>query len=168
MSKIIAYACSTRPNALWSAAQFNNAAPKNRAECDIPLVSEAEANVFKAKSVSRGKLLERFRCHVQEVVDHADDEGDRVYFGTSNDFEYLKEIVGEMEMWKWDAIMREREETDPYADLRSARKELNASKSTIAELLECLKDARRLLTDQDAIDLEYVDAVIAKAEGAVE
>lgn len=35
------------------------------------------------------------------------------------------------------------------------------------ELLECLKDARRLLTDQDAIDLEYVDSVIAKAEGAV-
>lgn len=31
------------------------------------------------------------------------------------------------------------------------------------ELLECLKDARRLLTDQDAIDLAHVDSVIAKA-----
>lgn len=35
------------------------------------------------------------------------------------------------------------------------------------ELLECLKDARRLLTDQDAIDLAHIDEVIAKAEGAV-
>lgn len=33
----VAYACSSRPNALWSAAQFDNALPKNRAECDIPL-----------------------------------------------------------------------------------------------------------------------------------
>ncbi len=39
MSKIIAYACSTRPNALWSAAQYNSALPKNRTECDIPLVA---------------------------------------------------------------------------------------------------------------------------------
>lgn len=33
------------------------------------------------------------------------------------------------------------------------------------ELLECLKDARRLLTDQDAIDLVHIDEVIAKSEG---
>ena len=33
----VAYACSTRPNHLWSAAQFNNADPKNRTDCDIPL-----------------------------------------------------------------------------------------------------------------------------------
>jgi hypothetical protein len=42
MAKIVAYACSTRPNALWSAAQFDNAAPKNRTECDIPLVAKAD------------------------------------------------------------------------------------------------------------------------------
>lgn len=36
---------------------------------------------------------------------------------------------------------------------------------TAPELLECLKDARRLLTDQDAIDLAHIDSVIAKAEG---
>lgn len=41
MSEIIAYASSTRPNHLWSAAQFNSALPKNRTECDIPLVSAA-------------------------------------------------------------------------------------------------------------------------------
>lgn len=32
-----AYACSQRLNHLWSAAQFNNALPKNRTDCDIPL-----------------------------------------------------------------------------------------------------------------------------------
>ncbi|MEK1908208.1 MAG: hypothetical protein AAAB13_20740 [Pseudomonas sp.] len=39
---IVAYASSTRPNALWSAAQFNSALPKNRTECDIPLVSKED------------------------------------------------------------------------------------------------------------------------------
>jgi hypothetical protein len=42
MSEIIAYASSTRPNHLWSAAQFNSALPKNRADADIPLVSKAD------------------------------------------------------------------------------------------------------------------------------
>jgi hypothetical protein len=126
MSKIVAYACSTRPNALWSAAQYDSAAPKNRTECDIPLVAVSEANVFKAKSIARGKLLERFRCHVQEVVEHAEDEGDRVYFGTSNHFEYLKEIAEEMDMWGWDAVIRERDEVDPYADLRKVSDENRA------------------------------------------
>lgn len=39
--------------------------------------------------------------------------------------------------------------------------------SSAPELLECLKEARRLLTDQDAIDLAHIDEVIAKAEGTV-
>ncbi|MEZ2220728.1 hypothetical protein [Rhizobium sp. RCC_161_2] len=47
-------------------------------------------------------------------------------------------------------------------------KEQEANARLIAaapELLECLKDARRLLSDQVAIDLVYLDEVIAKAEG---
>lgn len=139
MSKIVAYACSTRPNALWSAAQYDNAAPKNRTECDIPLVAASEANVFKAKSIARGKLLERFRCHVQEVVEHAEDEGDRVYFGTSNHFEYLKEIADEMDMWGWDAVIRERDEVDPYADLLKVRDENRGLIEERDRLREALK-----------------------------
>jgi hypothetical protein len=89
-------------------------------------ITQPAANAFKAKSIARGKLLERFRCHVQEVVEHAEDEGDRVYFGTSNHFEYLKEIADEMDMWGWDAVIRERDEVDPYADLRKVRDENRA------------------------------------------
>ncbi|NTG07110.1 hypothetical protein [Rhizobium rhizogenes] len=47
-------------------------------------------------------------------------------------------------------------------------KEQEANACLIAaapELLECLKDARRLLSDQEAIDLVHLDEVIAKAEG---
>jgi len=140
MSKIVAYACSTRPNALWSAAQFDNAAPNNRTECDIPLVAENDANVFEAKSIARGKLLERFRCHVQEVVEHASDEGDRVYFGSTNHFEYLKEIVQEMDDWNWDAVMRERAEVDPYSELRKCRAEIERLRGELASTIDELID----------------------------
>lgn len=97
-------------------------------------INHADFNVFKAKAISRGKLLERFRCHLQEIVDHADNEGDRVYFGSTNHFDHLKEIVDEMDMWKWDRIIKERPEIDPYAALRELRPRLEA----LTELLrEC-------------------------------
>jgi hypothetical protein len=99
-------------------------------------ISQPEAKAFKAKSIARGRLLERFRCHVQEVVEHAEDEGDRVYFGTSNHFEYLKEIADEMDMWGWDAVIRERDEVDPYADLRKVRDENRSLSSELDRLRE--------------------------------
>jgi hypothetical protein len=44
------------------------------------------------------------------------------------------------------------------------RQEVGKLHSQVARLLECLKDCRRHLSDQDAIDLEYLDSVIAKAD----
>lgn len=41
---ILAYASSTRPNHIWSAAQYDSALPKNRTDADIPLVSKADAD----------------------------------------------------------------------------------------------------------------------------
>lgn len=53
---------------------------------------------------------------------------------------------------------------DAYNDaLRQEEARADNAEALAAILLECLKDARRLLTDQEAIDLEYVDEVIAKA-----
>ncbi|ASS55876.1 hypothetical protein [Rhizobium leguminosarum] len=108
-------------------------------------ITQPEASAFKAKSIARGKLLERFRCHVQEVVEHAEDEGDRVYFGTSNHFEYLKEIADEMDMWGWDAVIRERAEVDPYADLRKVRDENRALTEERDRLRESLQKAETVI-----------------------
>ena len=156
MSKIIAYACSTRPNALWSAAQFNSALPKNRIECDIPLVAESEANVFKAKSIARGKLLERFRCHVQNIVDNADNQGDLVVFGSTNDFEHLREMAQEMDDWNWDAVMRERVEIDPYAELRAQRARAEKAEAEIERLADKIEDLIAEFGDDPKAALECV------------
>lgn len=56
--KILAYACSGRPNALWSSAQYNSALSKNRAECDIPLVSKADADFVITEKDERIAALE--------------------------------------------------------------------------------------------------------------
>lgn len=56
--KIVAYASTTRQNHLWSVAQFNSALPKNRSECDIPLVAKTEAEV----------VIERLRDVLQSII----------------------------------------------------------------------------------------------------
>lgn len=57
--KIIAYACSTRPNHLWSVAQFNSALPKNRTDCDIPLVSLADYESLRSRAEKAEAELSR-------------------------------------------------------------------------------------------------------------
>ncbi|MEZ0003816.1 hypothetical protein [Sinorhizobium fredii] len=109
-------------------------------------INQTNFNVFKAKAISRGKLLERFRCHLQEVVDHVANEGDRVYFGSTNHFDFLKDVVDEMDMWKWDRIIKERPEIDPYAELRALRPRLEA-------LTEALRECEEFFDDR--ADAEY-------------
>jgi hypothetical protein len=103
-------------------------------------INPHDFHVFKAKAISRGRLLERFRCHLQQIVDHADNEGDRVYFGSTNHFDDLKEIVEEMDDWNWDRIMKERPEVDPYAECRELRQK-------VGDLLSALKSAAASIGD---------------------
>lgn len=72
--KIIAYASSTRPNHLWSAAQYNNALPKNRTEADIPLVSLASHTSALAEKDARIAELEAALRPFAGVADFMDSE----------------------------------------------------------------------------------------------
>lgn len=68
--KTLAYASTTRPNHLWSAAQFNSADPKNRTECDTPLVSRADAEAaLAAKDAEIAKLRDALRSLVSATAD---------------------------------------------------------------------------------------------------
>lgn len=70
---VIAYACSSRPNALWSAAQFDSALPKNRAECDTPLVAKSDAD---AALASASFELDRLRRECSDGLDALSDIDD--------------------------------------------------------------------------------------------
>ncbi|NTG94212.1 hypothetical protein [Rhizobium rhizogenes] len=69
MSKIVAYACSTRPNALWSAAQFDSAAPKNRTECDIPLVALSDLEAERQRTDSLKAMCDEMAKALEEIRD---------------------------------------------------------------------------------------------------
>jgi hypothetical protein len=75
MIRIVAYACSTRPNALWSADQFDNAAPKNRTECDIPLVALSDLEAERQRSASlkamRDEMAKEARRQALEEAEKA-------------------------------------------------------------------------------------------------
>lgn len=101
-------------------------------------ISQTEAAAYKAKSIARGRLMERFRDAVHNICDGAVNEVDRVYFGSTNDFEYLKECALEMEDWNWDRIMREREEIDPYAVMKDQRSNISALEEENKRLREAL------------------------------
>lgn len=73
MAEIIAYASSTRPNHLWSAAQYNSALPKNRSDADIPLVALSDAQTTRQASgdtVMKADVEALIREWQAECADH--------------------------------------------------------------------------------------------------
>lgn len=66
--RIRAYASSTRPNVLWSAAQFNSAAEKNRTDCDIPLVSLEDHEAIIRQAEERAEEAVRAANFLQSEV----------------------------------------------------------------------------------------------------
>lgn len=80
MSKIVAYACSTRPNALWSAAQFDSAAPKNRTECDIPLVALSDLEAERQRTDSLKALCDEMAKEARrQALEEAEKIAEREY-----------------------------------------------------------------------------------------
>lgn len=125
--------------------------------------TETDINVWKAKAISRGKLLERFRDLIMNMADHVQNEGDRIYFGSTNDYDELRAIGQEMDMWNWDRIIRERPERDPYADCRQLRE-------TMREIQKSIRNARGAIESNQVVDKDVhgtLTAVISKIEVAV-
>jgi hypothetical protein len=126
---------------------------------------EAERNLYKGKYRALLKLVSKTRDKLVHVTDHIQDEGDRCYFGSTNDADDLRDLYHRMMSWIWDATDEtNRMKSDPYADIRQQRARAEKAEEISSLLLENLKDARRLLSDQEEIDLVYLDEVIAKAE----
>lgn len=147
-TKIIAYASSTRLNHLWSAAQFNSALPKNREDADTPLVAKAdydsllsERNLYKGKYRALLKLISRTSDKLVHVTDHIEDDGDRRYFGSTNDADALRDIYDEMMSWVWDAVDKvNRMKSDPYADIREQRSRAEKAEAEAARYRKALSE----------------------------
>lgn len=103
---------------------------------------EAERNLFKGKYRALLRLISRTRDKLVHVTDHIEDEGDRRYFGSTNDADALRDIYDDMESWVWDAIDKvNRMQSDPYADIREQRARAEKAEKRVAGLESALKAA---------------------------
>lgn len=93
-----------------------------------------EIAATKAESVRRGKMLTRFRDVLHNVTDTIEDEGDRAYFGSTNDVETIKEISSVLEDFHWELILAEKDEPDVYETLREQRTRAEAAESRLSSL----------------------------------
>ena len=66
----------------------------------------------RAELTARAKEMQSARDTLIWVRDEMEDEGDRVYFGSTNHAEQFREVVEGMDEWSWHDIMRASRDTD--------------------------------------------------------
>jgi uncharacterized protein YutE (UPF0331/DUF86 family) len=118
---------------------------------------EAERNLFKGKYRALLKLVSRTRNKLVHVTDHIEDEGDRRYFGSTNDADDLRELYHEMMSWIWDATDEtNRMKSDPYADIRKQRARAEKAEAALAALADKIEDLIAEFGDDPKAALECV------------
>lgn len=103
---------------------------------------QTERNLFKGKYRALLKLISRTRNKLVHVTDHIQDEGDRRYFGSSNDADELLDLFHTMDAWVWDAVDKtNRMKSDPYADIREQRARAEKAEAEIKQLRKIISDS---------------------------
>lgn len=75
----------------------------------------------KAEIVYQAKLLIKLRRKIAMFVHDIEDEGDRVYFGSTNDADDLRTLYAELDEFEWSRMEKNAKGRDLYAELRTAR-----------------------------------------------
>lgn len=149
---------------------------------------EAERNNLRGKYQSIVVLLDAARERIQEIFDHLDDEGDRVYLGSTNHRDWLCDMLDHMDRWSFDAMLPKGDinkmEADPYAEIRAQRARADAAEAELDSRTHALDEAeaevkrlrtgiKRLsdeeefcaeTTGDDPFSLIYLAAKLADAE----
>lgn len=122
--------------------------PNSAAGCRIGdrldvLLSRIEA-LEKDNITTRARLTLRANDLVQMrealicIRDALDDEGDRVYFGSTNHADQLREAVEMLDTWAWGDIIGDTDAPDYIGDLRATRLQLEALEKAAAPFLPCV------------------------------
>jgi hypothetical protein len=98
-----------------------------------------ERDILNTNLVARAKTLLRLRDVLTQVHDHIEDEGDRVYFGSTNDAETLKDVWQELDGWSWDDIMSDGKLTDIFEISRKAHVRAETAEARLAELERAIR-----------------------------
>lgn len=85
-------------------------------------MSESDTDIanVRAELTARAKEMQSARDTLIWIRDELEDEGDRVYFGSTNHAEQFREVVESMDEWCWHDIMRASRDTDYIGQSRKA------------------------------------------------
>lgn len=133
---------------------------------------ETTERTIKAECIWRGKLLRKMRSALINIKDGVEDEGDRAYFGSTNDADRFREIVHELDDFDWSEIIGEKGERDYITDLRNARANLRkksaeakANAAIIASITEALEaEFEALCEDARWAENSELKAVVARRD----
>lgn len=113
------------------------------------MTPEQALAVAQSDAALYARTLGKMRLTLLTAVDGAENEVDRVYFGSTMHFDALRDLAHEIDDFHWDKIM---ESSQPKTDVYAIIAGLRADKaSLIAALDESLHALQKLHTDIDAL-----------------
>lgn len=91
---------------------------------------------IQAQLTARSKTMLLARDILMGIRDELDDEGDRVYFGSTNHAEMLIELAEDLDGWVWDSIIRDAKKRDYIGELAALHTKLAAERERCAKIAE--------------------------------
>jgi len=103
------------------------------------VVASKPADNIQARLTAMSKTILRLRDVLLLIADNIDDEGDRYYFGSTNDADQLKDIAEELDGWHWDQIISDSKLPNIYETSRKAIVRAERAEADIASTFDtCL------------------------------
>jgi len=106
---------------------------------------EREARNLQAALTARAKAMLKAREALVNMRDDLEDEGDRIYFGSTNDADAFKDFVQELDAWAWNDIMNDSKLPDVYEKSREAHSRAEAAERQRDEARAKLERARPVI-----------------------
>lgn len=100
---------------------------------------ERERDEARAELVARANSMLRLRDSFINMRNELEDEGDRVYFGSTNDADEFREVVRDLEDWNWHDVMRDLRKDDVFENSRQAHARAESAEAEVARLREALE-----------------------------
>ncbi len=131
---------------------------------DFAAEFEPKLTAAKADEIYASQLMRKFRDTLLNIVDGCDDEGDRIYFGSTNAADQLREISEEIDELAWDKILASsQKKPDLWATIRT----LNGERRALLEVLKAIAtvDDDGFTSDGHERVTETAQRAVSKAEG---
>ena len=121
---------------------------------------DAQLTSIKTQLAARSKDMVKLRDSLININDELEDEGDRVFFGSTNDADDFRAAVKLLDDWAWHDILEHAKGEDLYAEIKLAHDTVTVRNEQIRELNAELTTLRARLS--------RLSALLDEAEGALD